>query len=727
MKTQKDIQKKTLKEALKNEVSPLLIGLRNEIKESNNIMRKIADKETKGAIDIKIGKKNYRVIKGDDGYTPVRGKDYWTDIDKAEIIKSASPIISKNEIDSIIKKVTPKKGIDYKDGDKGDKPVFGVDYWTPEQQKAFEAAILSKVTPIKGVHYRDGIDGVTTLKTIEVKLSATEIRNRLESLTGKSRLKIKAIDGLEEALAQRFVESGIGGSGSSGGGSTSTPGGSNKQMQFNDSGAFAGAANAYWDKVNNRFGLGTATPRGLLDVKKLDVQTISTPTVLTSLSFDYSGGNYVANGNYFEYAVFSYRTVGATVIYSPSFASFSGTDDGSTANMTLSFAWNAVSGAEGYRVVVVSDVPYGASSDYYFDTTFTSAVIDNGYDTVSANSYTSGPVVTPTSVTVGTNFYFDDTTGDAVHERGDVIVDTGRIRIGDSTDPIGLNSASLEVKPGAGNAYIEAVSANGNASFLMETLASNGGAYATVKSGYEGFFSMYASSNASGSKWWRMGTGNVPTGGAFVIQSLSDNASAILSTPLRVFTSEIRVAVPLTPNTNDGSPLGSVSRQWSDLFLAEGGVINWDNGDATLTQSGNTVTLAGAGFDIQGSLKCDSVDNDTGLAHGTYTPTITAVTNVSATTARLCTYMRVGNTVTVSGQLDIDPTATGITVVGISLPIASNFTTVYQLGGAGHAPTVAGHGASIMADTTNDRAQLSYVDSVGSNGTMTFTFTYQVV
>jgi hypothetical protein len=52
----------------------------------------------------------------------------------------------------------------------------------------------------------------------------------------------------------------------------------------------------------------------------------------------------------------------------------------------------------------------------------------------------------------------------------------------------------------------------------------------------------------------------------------------------------------LVPGFNNGGVLGSTALQWSDLFLAEGGVINWDNGDATLTQSGNTVTLAGAGF-----------------------------------------------------------------------------------------------------------------------------------
>lgn len=49
----------------------------------------------------------------------------------------------------------------------------------------------------------------------------------------------------------------------------------------------------------------------------------------------------------------------------------------------------------------------------------------------------------------------------------------------------------------------------------------------------------------------------------------------------------------VTPGANDGSALGTTALQWSDLFLAEGGVINFDNGDLTLTQSGNSLTLAG--------------------------------------------------------------------------------------------------------------------------------------
>ena len=54
------------------------------------------------------------------------------------------------------------------------------------------------------------------------------------------------------------------------------------------------------------------------------------------------------------------------------------------------------------------------------------------------------------------------------------------------------------------------------------------------------------------------------------------------------------VTTSLVPTTNDGAPLGDTTHQFSDLFLAEGGVINFDNGDATITQAGDVVTVGGA-------------------------------------------------------------------------------------------------------------------------------------
>ena len=54
------------------------------------------------------------------------------------------------------------------------------------------------------------------------------------------------------------------------------------------------------------------------------------------------------------------------------------------------------------------------------------------------------------------------------------------------------------------------------------------------------------------------------------------------------------VANVLQPTTNDGVALGTASLGWSDLHLASAGVINWANGEMTITESdANTLTVAG--------------------------------------------------------------------------------------------------------------------------------------
>ena len=66
------------------------------------------------------------------------------------------------------------------------------------------------------------------------------------------------------------------------------------------------------------------------------------------------------------------------------------------------------------------------------------------------------------------------------------------------------------------------------------------------------------------------------------------------NTPAAITGTTITANTGIVPDANDGAYLGQAGTAFSDLFLAEGGVINWDSGDATLTQASNIVTLAGA-------------------------------------------------------------------------------------------------------------------------------------
>ena len=87
----------------------------------------------------------------------------------------------------------------------------------------------------------------------------------------------------------------------------------------------------------------------------------------------------------------------------------------------------------------------------------------------------------------------------------------------------------------------------------------------------------------------------------------------------------------LSPNTSDGIALGTGSKMWSDLFLASGGVMNFNNGNVTMTHSADTLTVVGAtvaftastAVTVSNDLKLASdsavlgfgADNDTTLTH----------------------------------------------------------------------------------------------------------------
>jgi|TARA_B110001454_G_scaffold44905_1_gene43952 hypothetical protein len=79
---------------------------------------------------------------------------------------------------------------------------------------------------------------------------------------------------------------------------------------------------------------------------------------------------------------------------------------------------------------------------------------------------------------------------------------------------------------------------------------------------------------------------------------------------------DISASGAIIPVTSDGGALGSAVLQWSDIFLAEGAVLNWDGGDFTATQANNLLTLSGGNTRVD-RLEIDSandyIDVDTDL------------------------------------------------------------------------------------------------------------------
>lgn len=116
---------------------------------------------------------------------------------------------------------------------------------------------------------------------------------------------------------------------------------------------------------------------------------------------------------------------------------------------------------------------------------------------------------------------------------------------------------------------------------------------------------------------------------------------------------------------------------------------------------------------------------------GTYTPTITGVANLAASTPGVCLYLRVGNKVMVFGSVSLDPTAAAptTTTVGISLPIASDLALSTDLNGTGvcaAALTGGNSPAVIYGDATNNRAELQFSAGNVANIFWTFSFMYEL-
>ena len=71
-----------------------------------------------------------------------------------------------------------------------------------------------------------------------------------------------------------------------------------------------------------------------------------------------------------------------------------------------------------------------------------------------------------------------------------------------------------------------------------------------------------------------------------------------------------------SPGASDGNALGTGSLMWSDLFLASGGVINFNNGNVTLTHSAGAITMVGDTL----SLTTGSIIVGGSLSAGTTSP-----------------------------------------------------------------------------------------------------------
>lgn len=174
-------------------------------------------------------------------------------------------------------------------------------------------------------------------------------------------------------------------------------------------------------------------------------------------------------------------------------------------------------------------------------------------------------------------------------------------------------------------------------------------------------------------------------------------------------------------------------------FIKDGGGYSLIYGVVSGDTGARVTRLYAAGKPLErfkrGLVAPDSVSGIAGnnignVFSGLYTPVLTNIANVASSTVFQLWYSRIGNVVTVSGEIGVTPT-TASTVMQweLSLPIASDFTFAYHLAGTAinNVSTAAGlASASIFANSTDDAAQFRSVPPNTNAQGFFFNFSYYI-
>jgi hypothetical protein len=202
------------------------------------------------------------------------------------------------------------------------------------------------------------------------------------------------------------------------------------------------------------------------------------------------------------------------------------------------------------------------------------------------------------------------------------------------------------------------------------------------------------------------------------------------------------LTVTSTAVTWSGNPTHSGNHTWTGNQVFNGNVTIGDSAADTMTVTPNAITWSNnpthsgnhtfSGTTTFTGASTFSANPAGKILSGTYTPSLTvfAATNVAASTSGVCRYVRVGDIVTVSGQIFVDPTTTLLTTqISISLPIASNFSDTSQCSGTavGGDNTLI-NAAKIASSAASDCAVMTwYTTATITNIDWYFVFQYQVI
>lgn len=429
------------------------------------------------------------------------------------------------------------------------------------------------------------------------------------------------------------------------GGGGGTPGGSNTQIQFNDSSSFGGDADFTWNKTTNILGIAGDITFG----------TDSVPTARSINVTAQTTTNKAGNSLYISSGTSNGTGVGGDLDLSAGVASGSG--DGGYAALS---AGSSTTGKGGRTYI------YGGQG------------YPNGDVWIQGGANLAD---------IGGNVYIRGGDSD-VAIGGDVLVYAGNGHPGGKIQFTSYFGGEMRFSAGSGQ---EDLGVDGGSFFM------NAGAGGTNANKSGGNLSLNAGAGGGTSG----GGGGLSLSCGSAVAGNSNGGSMTFTTGLK------------TGSGVSGKfyfyPLGGST---------VAGILDFDSlatTDKTFTFPNTTGTVA---------LTSDIPTT----ASGTYSPTFTSVANLDSTPTGNAQYMRIGTVVTVSGEFTANPTlAATQTTFGMSISVASNFANSYNCGGTAFCGNIAGMGAAVNADATNDRANITWVSSDLNSQTWSFTFSYSII
>lgn len=168
-------------------------------------------------------------------------------------------------------------------------------------------------------------------------------------------------------------------------------------------------------------------------------------------------------------------------------------------------------------------------------------------------------------------------------------------------------------------------------------------------------------------------------------------------TSLGALTSNMELyAASLTPATSDGLALGTTALMWSDLFLASGGVINFNNGNATLTHSTGLLTSnVPVSLGTSNAFTCGSIE----LGHATAN-TLTASSGVLSCEG--VAQLKLNGNQTLTGGFSATSYSAGTKSTGTYTPAASDGNLQYATNGGAHTLAPPSTDCTIVVQYTNN-------------------------